>query len=107
MKNIKYILIIFLLFLCFYSGMCPKIIDQGEVNMPEIIQIGHNWCWAASMKAVLAVSNTSVNRFIGSLICPTAAAIQPHFTAMNQPQPANKNGSLITGALTAYSSPAL
>ncbi len=62
MKKYKYLLLATLVFMLMFGGKCPKILDIGLVAIPEVEQEKTNWCWAASMQAILDESGTTVTQ---------------------------------------------
>ena len=62
MKKFRNILMAVIVFLLASNGQCPKIQDIGTVSIPETEQEKTNWCWAASMQAVLDAYGTTVTQ---------------------------------------------
>ncbi len=61
MKNLKnHFLTALSIILIFIAGC--NLLDLGLVGVPEIEQEKSNWCWAASMQAVLEVYGTNVTQ---------------------------------------------
>ncbi len=62
MKKYKNLFLAILLFMLMSAGICPKILDMGVVDLPEVEQETNMWCWAASMEAVLDVFGIDVSQ---------------------------------------------
>lgn len=62
MKNYKFPLVAVLCILLMCSVSCPDLLDIGIVPIREIEQEKTNWCWAASMEAILEMDGTTVTQ---------------------------------------------